>query len=201
MGKDKAVGKARFRAVKAYHKETLEKAISKKLADERMVSLSKFVAGTKDFFTSSSCAGRIIIMQLPKGESKREASFHRRWHRPASFEEVKEALEEKTVGELWLKMEPFILHIGCETLENAKRILAVMKRAGVKRGGIIVAKEGKFLVEFQGTQGMSLPLKENGKILASDSYIKWAVEKANHKLGKNYEMLERLESEFRKALK
>jgi len=201
MEKDKAVEKNRFRAVKAYHKGTLEDAIGKNLADEKMVPLCKFVSKTKNYFTSSGCAGRILLIQLPKGESKREASFHRRWHRQVSFKEAKEAIQGKTTGELWLKMEPFILHIGSNTLANAKKVLAIMRRAGVKRGGIIVAKPGKFLVELQGTQEMALPVKQGRKVLVEDSYLQWVIEKANSKLEMNYEMLERFERECRKGLK
>lgn len=201
MGKSAAVGKKRFAMVKRRHKQTFDEAVEKNLADEKMVRLCKFVASTKNFFTSSGCAGRILLIQLPKGESKREASFHRRWHRHISFEEVKKALQGETKGELWMKMEPFILHIGSNTLGNARKILAVMSRAGVKRGGIIVAKEGKFLVELQGTQEMSVPLKQLDKIMVQDDYLRWLAEKANSKLQHNYRMLERFEKECRQALK
>ncbi len=187
--------------VKERHKVTLNEAIEKNLADERMVSLCSFVASTENFFTSSGCAGRILLIELPKGESKRDASFHRRWHRRISLSEVKEALQEKTNGEVWLKMEPFILHIGCSTIEDSRKTLAVMSKAGVKRGGIIVAKEGKFLVELQGTQEMSVPVKHNDRVLVQDDYLQWLVEKANEKLEKNYKMLERFEKECRAGLK
>jgi len=195
------LGKKRFEMVKQRHGETFNKAVGNNLADKEMVSLCKFVASTKNFFTSSCCAGRILLIQLPKGESKKDASFHRRWHRQVSLKEVKEALEEETVGEIWMKVEPFILHIGSNTLENAREILKVMGKAGVKRGGIIVAKEGKFLVELQGTQEMSVPLKHGERILVQEDYLKWLVKKANHKMKRNGEMRKRLEKECRKSLK
>jgi tRNA(Phe) wybutosine-synthesizing methylase Tyw3 len=110
------------------------------------------------------------------------------------------ALGEKTMGEIWLKMEPFILHIGTDSLENSRRILATMYKAGVKRGGILVAKEGKFIVELQGTQEMSIPLKQGGKILVDDDFLRYAVKRANEKMGKNDTMLRRFEEECRKAM-
>jgi tRNA wybutosine-synthesizing protein 3 len=201
MGKDSSLGKKRFTMVKQRHLETFDEALERNRADKRMVPLCRFVASTKNFFTSSGCAGRILLIQLPKGESKREASFHRKWHREISFEETKKAMQEETRGELWMKVEPFILHIGSDSIGNARKILAVMSKAGVKRGGMIVAKEGKFLVELQGTQEMSVPLKHNEKILVQDDYLQWLVGKANSKLGKNYQMLERFERECRRSLK
>ena len=200
MAKKINAGIVRFAAVKERHRSTFQEAVEKNLADEKLVPLCSFVAETKNFFTSSGCAGRILLIQLPKGESKQDASFHRRWHRKISFKEAKQALNEKTKGEVWLKMEPFILHIGTNSLENARKILRVMYKAGIKRGGMIVAKEGKFLVELQGTQEMSVPVKHREKILVDDGFLRFLVKKANEKLGKNYAMLERFELECRSAL-
>lgn len=197
MGKDKGLGKKRFSMVKRHHCGTLVEAVEKNLADEKLVPLCNFIAGTENYYTSSGCAGRIILLQLPKGECKREASFIRRWHRKISAKETMQALGEETRGEVWMKMEPFILHLGTNSLENAGRILRVMGKAGVKRGGIIVAKQGKFLVEMQGTQEMSVPLKQGSKVLVQPSYLKWLVEKANSKLEETYKRLERLEKECR----
>lgn len=193
--------KSRFEMVKARHAESFEKAVKDGKADHRMIGLCRFVAATKKFFTSSCCAGRILLLQLPKGESKREASFHRRWHREVKFRELKRALLEKTKGELWFKMEPFILHIGTNDIENAGRLLKIMNKAGIKRGGIIVVKPGKFLVELQGTQEISLPLKRNSEILVEDEYLRFLLRKANSKLRQTYERLERFEKMCRAELK
>ena len=187
--------------VKTRHRGTLEEAIGKNLADEKLVPLCRFIAGTKNFFTSSGCSGRIILIQLPRGESKKDASFHRRWHRAVTLKEMKGAIAEKTRGELWLKMEPFILHLGTNTIENARVILSAMGRAGVKRGGILVAKPGKFLVEMQGTQEISLPAKQGSRALVDGAYLKWVVRKANSKMAKNDAMLLRLEKECRASMK
>ena len=76
-----------------------------------------------------------------------------------------------------------------------------MKEAGVKRGGIILAKEGKFLIEMQGTEKMELPVKEKETELVDEQYFKVLLEKANLMLERNYTRLEKLENEFKKNLK
>lgn len=190
----------RFEMVKKRHGESLEKAIKTGKIDEAMVSLCTFIAGTKDFFTSSSCSGRILLLKMEKGESKRDASFHKKWHSPVQFQEFWKYLEKKNAQNLWFKTEPFILHIGCRNIEGARKILRIMKNAGIKRGGIIVAKEGKFIVEFQGTQEMAFPVKENGKMLVEKGFMEKMLSVANQKIEKNYKMLERLERTIRKEL-
>jgi len=189
--------RTRFEMVKERHKGTFEKSVKEKKADERMVSLCAYVNSLQEYFTSSSCAGRILLLGLEGEETKKESYFHRKWHSTVKLKEVMEGLNEKSKGMLWFKLEPFILHIGTNNLENAKKILSVMKESGVKRGGIIVCKEGKFIIEFLGTETISTPIKKGEKILLPNEYIEFLVKEANRKFEKNYASLERLEKNLR----
>ena len=181
MGRDSNLNKKdysgieRFAMVNAMHKKSLEKAIQEKKADKQIIPLCRFVSKTKNFFTSSSCAGRIILLQLPKGESKREACFHRKWHCVVKEKELWEGIDAETKGELWFKLDPFIFHVGANSLENAKKVLAAMTKAGVKRGGIIVAKPGKFLVELKG--------RNKGMVTKSDRLTHLEAERQNQSYG------------------
>ncbi len=197
MGKKE--GFSRFGMVKKRHAQTFESANRQGKVDPQMVGLCEFVAGTGGFYTSSCCSGRILLLEK-RGERKIDTFFHRKWHRVAELSELLEGVSEKTEGELWLKADPFILHIGCENLEGANAILAAMKRAGVKRGGIILAEPGKFMVELQGTEKMDVPVKSGPKLFADEKYLEYLLGKANKLVSKNYSRLEKLESEFRKSL-
>ena len=75
------------------------------------------------------------------------------------------------------------------------------RKAGIKRLGIMVAVEGKFLMELIGTQSMALPLKYKNKDLAEKSYLEFIVNKANQKLKKNYVQLKKFEALLKKELK
>ncbi|MFH1256159.1 MAG: hypothetical protein V1494_02595 [Candidatus Diapherotrites archaeon] len=199
-GKNESLADSRFAMVKKMHRGTFEKAEAEGKADRQLLPLCRFVAKTNGFFTSSGCAGRILLLGLKKGEDKKGSYFHRKWHRAVSLKEVLEGINEKTQGELWFRLDPFILHIGAKDLDGAERILKAMKLAGVKRGGITVAKPGKFLIELQGSQFMALPVKKGKKVLAEKSLMKFIVEKSNKKLKWNYERLKALEKQFRKEL-
>jgi len=190
----------RFEKVKKHHKETFLKAVKEGKADPQIVSLGNFFVLAKDFFTSSSCSGRIVLMNLNRQETKKEAAFHRKWHRQVTFEEVFSAINEKTSEDIWFKQEPLILHIGARDLKSAEKILSIMKKVGIRRGGIMVAKKGKFIIELTGSNYMSLPVKSEGKILVSEEHLKFIVEKANSKLERNYRLLEEFERECRKSL-
>jgi len=200
MEKQETKERSRFDMIKARHKETFETALKQGKVDEQMQDLCGFVAGTQDYFTSSCCSGRIILLEK-QSDRKIDSFFHRKWHRTINKEELLEGFEEKVRGELWFKVDPFILHIGTSNLENANKILKAMKEAGVKRGGIILAEEEKYLVELQGTERLSFPIKNGEEKLIDEIYLETILEKANSMIQKNYERLGKLEEAFRKNLK
>ena len=192
----------RFRMIKTRHRTSFEKACEDGKADALFIPFCKFVSKTKNYFTSSCCSGRILLLGLKgKKQNKKDSYFHFKSHEKVNFEDVWKALHENTVGELWFKAEPFILHIGTKNLVHAEKILNAMKNAGIKRGGIIVAKPGKFLIELMGTQGITLPVKKEKKILVSKEFFDLLVTCANKKLDKNLKQLKRTEKELKKVLK
>jgi tRNA wybutosine-synthesizing protein 3 len=192
---------SRFKMLKKHHTSTFEKAKKDGKMDLEFIPLCDFITTTKEFFTSSCCAGRIVLVGLDKKESKKESAFHRKWHRKVSFDEVKEGVEKYAGEVLWFKQEPFIFHVVASNLENAKKLLVASGNAGAKKSGINVAKEGKFLIEMLGAHNITLPIKENGKIMISDNALNYIVKKANQKFVKNQQALKKLAREIKKELK
>lgn len=194
------VPQTRFEMVKKRHSKTLKKAIETKKIDKEMIELCELISEKKEFFTSSGCSGRILLLSLTN-RTKKDASFHRKWHQPIKPKKAINALKEETSGQIWLKVEPFIIHIGTNSLENARKVLATKNKAGIKRGGIIVAKPGKFVVELIGTDKMSVLLKKNKDQLASEKFIREQAIEANKKLERNYERLEKFKKTIKEELK
>jgi len=191
---------ARFEMIKKRHGETFLKALNEGKMDEQLIELCHFFKNSKNYFTSSGCAGRILLLGLKKGESKKDSFFHRKWHSTTSFDAVMDGLNESVDADIWFKAEPFILHIGARDEFFASKILNIMKEVGVKRGGIMITKPGKYILELQGTQSISCPVKVDGKIVVSEDYLKLLIKKANEKVTKNYSDLEILFSKFKEVL-
>ncbi len=189
----------RFKMVKERHKKSFLKAVKEKKADKQMIPLCMNISKTKKYFTSSSCAGRILLLEVNKQGSKKKAAFHAKWHKKIKLKElIKEIKKTQKEEELWFKLDPFILHIGTNSLENAKKILQICRKTGIRRAGIMTAEEGKFIIELIGTQSMSFPAKIKNKILLEKEYFKITLNKANKKLEKNYEQLKKLEKNLKK---
>lgn len=188
----------RFEMCKKANMAKLQHALEHGYVDTLLIPFLKKINTKKKLYTSSCCAGRIIVIGLDEEETKKPKLFVLKEHRKVTLSEVKAALKNNKFKELWLKQEPFIFHFGAKDLETAKKILEVKTRCGVKRGGIFYIKEDKFLVELVGSQHLSVPVKIGDKILFDDSQLNLLIKKANKKLEKNYKDLKKLCKELEK---
>jgi len=192
----------RFDMTKKHHKATLQKAIEEKKVDEILIPFLLKIADIPDIFTSSSCAGRIMLLSTDEHEDKEVSHFHKRYHRTINFNELKSALEEDTKEmDIWFKVEPFIFHFGTKDYDKAKEVLKFCAEFGLKKAGIITAKDGKFIIEATATQYMALPLKVNNKVLVDETYLHFILDRGNKKLEANYSLLDKFEKEFVKKFK
>lgn len=201
MSKTNLTGKTRFFMTKKHHKKTFEQAKKQGKMDIDFISLCEYISKTNNFFTSSCCAGRICLVGMDNKETKKESIFHRKWHRKVDFSEVKEGIESFLGEILWFKQEPLIFHMGTNSLENARLILQICEKASIKRAGIKVAKEGRFIIEMVGTPNITLPVRKNKKTLITDEYLKFIIKKSNEKFMKNKKTLKTLEKLVKKEIK
>ena len=100
-------------------KSTLSKIdkSSKKSWDERIVSLCEKINSFENFYTTSSCSGRVVlIVDNPK---KVPGLFVKVWHEKINFEELKKSLKNSLKKNIIFKQEPVILHVACDCLGSA----------------------------------------------------------------------------------
>ena len=163
---------------------------SKKSWDEKIFELCEKINSLENYYTTSSCAGRVLLMI--DSEKKQEGLFLKVYHDLISFEGLKRDLNEITNKELIkFKSEPCILHVGCESLEDAQKLLDKAKLVGWKRSGII-ASENRFVVELNSTEKLEFPIIEKGKVLVDDVFLKLIIEKANENLEKSWVKIDKL---------
>ena len=158
--------------------------------DELAVPLVEKLNAASSYYTTSSCAGRINLLEVDDFGKKSTASFLATWHGPCTLEGLKQALSKAT-RQVWLKAEPPILHVSCRDLDVANALLKTCYSAGFKYSSIKSLKNG-VLVEINSTEKMEVPLVEGGNLLVSDSYLEYLVSMANRKIAKAHAKLERL---------
>jgi tRNA wybutosine-synthesizing protein 3 len=201
MTQKRDAGDERFEMVKRRHYQTFHDAVRNQKADADAIPLCAFLNDQPRFFTASSCSGRVILLNVDSMESKQEAAFLYKTHSKANAAAAWKTLStQKTRKEVWFKQEPFILHIGTDSLANANLILSCSRDAGIKRGGIMLAKPGKFLLELLGTQGISAPVKKGTQLIVDEKYFRLLVSRGNQKMSKNREQLQRFERVLRDRL-
>lgn len=161
--------------------------------DKAITGLCGKINKTKEHYTTSSCAGRIILI---KGlDEKAENVFLFKTHDKVSFEQLKKELEnavKKYKGLIYFKQETCILHVASSGIPKAQELLNKAKTAGWKRSGIMATKK-RVMLELLSTERTELPVADNGKILVDDDYLKLLVQEANKKLERTREKIKKLE--------
>ncbi|MBW2989978.1 hypothetical protein KY358_06715 [Candidatus Woesearchaeota archaeon] len=162
----------------------------KKSIDIGIINLVDNINSLDDYYTTSSCSGRILLIEK-KSDKKKDARFVFAEHNEVSFDDIKKSLKTIPQGDVWLKQESVILHVCCRNLEAAIRLLGIVRSLGLKRAGIIHA-EKRIIVEMIGTEFMETIIARDGAVLIRDSYLNLLVEEANKKLEKNKKKIEEL---------
>ena len=158
--------------------------------DKKIISLCNKINDSENFYTTSSCSGRILL--LIDSKEKRDDLFVKVWHEKISFEELKSSLNSiKSDKLIYFKQDPCILHVTADSLENAQKIHDLAKLAGWKRCGIIATKS-RFVVELNATYKLEFPIYKN-KILVDDDFLKLIVTEANKKIEESWNAIEKLE--------
>jgi tRNA wybutosine-synthesizing protein 3 len=164
--------------------EKLNEAIKNKEVDEPIKNFLIKINEYKNVYTTSSCAGRIIVL-VDKG-SKKDSFFAGKWHDLVKAEIVWNRIVEYSKESLvWLKQEPFILHIVCKKLKDAANIIKIARDVGFKHSGIISMKKEKIVCEINGIDRVEIPAVINGKIVISKDFFYDLIDFMNSKLLRN----------------
>ncbi|MBW00536.1 tRNA wybutosine-synthesizing protein 3, partial [Eschrichtius robustus] len=176
---------AEFRKWKA---QCLSKAdLSRKgSVDEDVVELVQLLNGREQFFTTSSCAGRIILLDQGINGSevqKQNCCWLLVTHKPCVKDDVIVALK-KANGDAILKFEPLVLHVQCRQLQDAQILLSSVS---------LVHKSSYLNCSLQAvrsTHGLEVPLTHKGKLMVTEEYINFLIKIANQKMEENKKRIE-----------
>ena len=163
--------------------------------DGRIKNLCDKVNKLQDFYTTSSCSGRIILMI--QQDKKGKDLFLKTWHDKISFDELKKTLNElKSRNEIIkFKVEPPIVHIACRDLKKATWILEKAKYFGFKRSSILTFDKN-ILVELNSSDRMEFPILKDKKVLVDDNFLELVMDISNQKLQNGWEKIQKLEKSF-----
>ncbi len=162
---------------------------SKGSVDENIRDLVELINGLHDYYTSSSCSGRIFLIEVDPGNRKDLSRWTYLTHLRADFHEVKKALFSVGDKEVWFQQEPLIIHICCKDLDSAKKMLKACALAGIKRAGIIALGK-RIMIEAIGNERIDTIIAKKS-VLVDDHYIRLLIDKANENQEKNSKRIEK----------
>jgi len=194
---------------------------SKGCWDERIRGLCEKINSFDEYYTTSSCSGRVVIMI--DQDKKEEGLFLNVYHDLIRYKELKEDLvkiarashsrlkesvnsknfEDNNISaknpsvsriqsnSIKFKQEPCILHVACKNLKDAEKLLGKARAVGWKRSGIISLGKN-IILELISTEKLEFPIINNGKILVDDEFLKVVIKKSNENLKKSWEKIEGL---------
>lgn len=108
--------------------------------------------------TTSSCIGRITIIEGKWPWERDGARIVLKTHSPLRSEEVLKALERSPQRPLWLKLTGPIVHFRTPSLSCASWLLRLARLSGFKHSGIISLSRRSHTVEVMSGTQLEVPL-------------------------------------------
>jgi tRNA wybutosine-synthesizing protein 3 len=148
--------------------------------DSEVIELIDLINSFEEYYTTSSCAGRFVILSKNSFRGKYTAEFVFKTHSPKEilFEKVKNAINQDFIGYLYLNVEPPTFHIACNNLENAIRLhqIAIDENIGYSMFKTI---KKSIIVEVRGTGMIQMPIGFQGNLFVSDEYLQEILKLSN----------------------
>lgn len=162
--------------------------------DAPIIELVEYINKQEDYYTTSSCSGRIILFSENTQTGKEGTLWLLTSHETVSIENVLSILKDKDIPiscYIYYKFEPFILHVSCRNLEHAQTILRIAVSSGFKNSGISVSRKNKIILSVRSTQTLQSPVAFDGKLIVDEQYLSHLVKISNEKLEDNFQRIER----------
>lgn len=180
----------------------LEKAISENKVDNEILELLKIINSSRQFYTTSSCSGRIILIELEEIGDKVGAKILGKWHIEVKIEGVLKALSMNNgIGTVYLMVQSPIFHVVCSDINRAEELFKLAVNTSFKYSSIkSIEKKGKVIVEILSSEQINIPVALNGKIFPSNEYLEYLVGESNATLKRAKKKLVRLKENIKDYL-
>ena len=132
------------------------------LVDDELVELLKLLnRSSSSFYTTSSCAGRIILgCNDTSWEDKRNTRIPLKSHKPVRVDDVLSVLEELDCKWMWMKASYPLIDMAVRELEDALKIVDIARKAGFKYSGVQPSRREGYHVLIRGSDNVQVPVRK-----------------------------------------
>lgn len=177
----------------------LQTAWKENKVDSGIKQIINLINESKNYYTSSSCFGRIVLLEIPSIGDKKGARFLGKWHRTINVNELLSALKNAEIGQIWILSQSPILHIVAKTNYVADKILKTAISCSFKNSGLKSLGK-KIVVEICSTERLDAPVGMDGVIFCNKDHLKLLVNISNEIIKKSTIKLHKFEEKLRKNL-
>ena len=158
--------------------------------DTLALPILNLINGHPDYYTTSSCSGRIVLYSNDFLFTTHELLSN-------DIDALWSTLNSCDDGLVEFKMEPFILHVECRTLSSAKGMHQAAIASGFRNSGISISTTDRMIVAIRNTIRMDIPCIVDGNLLVTREQVEIWVKLADDKMQRNWGMMLRLEEAIR----
>jgi len=164
--------------------------------DPDLVNFIYKVFNTKNFFTISSCSGRITLIDAIFPWARDESYIVFKKHTPVSLEEVIPVLSVKPLHRLWLIASGPIFHFVAKSIPAAQILVNEVRKCGFKHSGIISIRVDGIVVEVISGTWTSFLLADGDELVIQPNSLIRILEISNTILLEGKKRIECLNSEI-----
>lgn len=150
---------------------------------------------SKDYYTTSSCSGRISLFREAKSKKKYDSGWLFVKHGLVTKDEIMGSLVTVPLDVVWFRQEAPIFHIACRDDVAANNLLNLCRDLGFKHSGIIGLGR-RIMVEIIFNEKFDCPISENNLLLVSSNHLDLLISKANEKMVRNNLLLKKFATEI-----
>jgi tRNA wybutosine-synthesizing protein 3 len=177
----------------------LQTAKKENKVDPGIQSILDLINKSENYYTSSSCFGRIALLEIPSIGDKKEAKFLGKWHRTIDVDEFLSASKNAETGQLWFLSQSPIIHIVAKTNKAADKLLKTAIASGFKNSGLKSLGK-RIVVEICSTERLDAPVGNDGAVFCIKDQLELLVNISNEIMKKSTLKLKKFEEKLRNNL-
>lgn len=160
--------------------------------DLRALGLIEAINRVDSLYTTSSCSGRIAIVDSKWPWEKEEIHTVFKSHEKVSTRDITGIITLPPQEAYWLMVRGPILHVVSRDLESAGKLLRMARESGFKHSGIMDITSSGYLVELISSAQVTMPLRDRSAYYVSPDSLNTLIMLSNDVLENGWIRLERL---------
>lgn len=160
--------------------------------DGKIKKVVDIINNKPNHYTTSSCSGRIVLLEKAASGRKDESRWLFVSHGKAKLGDIKKQAKKLPKGAVWFMQEGAIIHVACRTIEDAIKLLNCARSASFKHAGICSLSR-KTMVEIIDSERIETLFSKNGRCIADELYLRAIIAEANKKMERTWKKIRAFE--------